>query len=64
MLWIEITPKAACTPHCDRKRATSSPTLICCGVAVFAVAADDVADDAADVAADDVAAARLVVWLT
>ena len=52
MLWIEITPKAACTPHCDRKRATSSPTLICCGVTVFAVVADVAA------------AARRVVWMT
>ena len=30
MLWIEITPKAARTPHCSRKRAASSPTVMRC----------------------------------
>ncbi len=28
MLWIEITPKAARTPHCSRNAATISPTVI------------------------------------
>jgi hypothetical protein len=27
MLWIEITPKAAFTPHCSRKAATTAPTV-------------------------------------
>ena len=27
MLWIEITPKAALTPHCSRKAATTAPTV-------------------------------------
>src|SRR5690349_9542364 len=32
MLWIEITPKAALTPHCSRKAATTAPTVTCVGV--------------------------------
>ena len=28
MLWIEITPKAACTPQASRKRVASSPTVM------------------------------------
>src|SRR5215207_3589415 len=32
MLWIEITPKAALTPHCSRKAATMAPTVTCAGV--------------------------------
>src|SRR5688572_27805419 len=28
MLWMEITPKAACTPHSSRKRATAAPTVM------------------------------------
>ena len=36
MLWIEITPKAALTPHCSKNRVASSPTVIC-GAAVGVV---------------------------
>src|SRR5206468_2485232 len=28
MLWMEITPKAAWTPHSSRKRATAAPTVM------------------------------------
>src|SRR6185369_3029437 len=28
MLWIEITPNAVLTPHCSRKAAISSPTVV------------------------------------
>src|SRR5437867_7774132 len=28
MLWIEITPKAACTPHSSRNAAIAAPTVM------------------------------------
>src|SRR5256885_7061422 len=28
MLWMEITPNAACTPQCSRNWATTAPTVI------------------------------------
>src|SRR5690348_14233003 len=42
MLWIEITPKAALTPHCSRKAATTAPTVTVLVLCMAGMASGDV----------------------
>src|SRR6476661_2113608 len=43
MLWIEMTPNAALTPHCSRKAATTAPTVtVLLGLCMAGMASGDV----------------------